>query len=417
MKSVRTAFTVCLAVAVIVIAVSTAGLAAAPRAATALQYLRAAVFLVFGIGPIVAYYAVVRKELLSGADRVGESSIDAVYYLGFLITLTTLLFTVIVYGVFGKTDNASVNVIFIGVSFALSLFATACALYFRIDLIQLREGALAAADPEAVLHGRISALDDAYGHLTSVMRDAASRFEQSMSSANTTVVERMSNVVEEAQSRLRDFVLAASEELRGSQRALNEASAAASTSMSQTNAALFKQMADVIENARTSLTEFVKAAALELPAGALAAAVNDLTGSLGKARKQIGELSKLLDGMESHLSSAVSSADSLQTNLRRGSDSAAAMNAAFGKATCDAGALDVTPVHAGLAQLGASVQRLDAATARAEQQYVAASGEAAGELTSRAKELTTATELLSEAFFAMAHELAVSAETLAKRVA
>lgn len=416
MKSVRTAFTACLAVAVIVIAVSTAGLAAAPRAATALQYLRAAVFLVFGIGPIVAYYAVVRKELLSGAERVGESSIDAVYYLGFLITLTTLLFTVIVYGVFGKTDNASVNVVFIGVSFALSLFATACALYFRIDLIQLREGAL-AADPEAVLRGRISSLDDAYGHLTSVMRDAASRFEQSMSSANTTVVERMSNVVEEAQSRLRDFVQAASQELGSSQRALNEASVAASASMSQTNAALFKQMADVIENARTSLTEFVKAAALELPAGTLAVAVNDLTGSLGKARKQIGELSKLLDGMESHLSSAVSSIDSLQTNLRHGSDSAAAMSAAFGKATSDAGALDVTPVHAGLAQLGTSVQRLEAATARAEQQYVAASGEAAGELTSRAKELTTATELLSEAFFKMAHELAVSAEALAKRVA
>ena len=117
------------------------------------------------------------------------------------------------------------------------------------------------------------------------------------------------------------------------------------------------------------------------------------------------------------MSSAVSSIDSVETNLRHGSDSAAAMSEAFGKATSNAGTLDVTPVQAGLAQLGASVQRLDAATARAEHQYVAASNVAAGELASRAKELTTATELLSQAFFAMAHELAASAETLSKRVA
>ena len=110
MNRVRTAFTVCLVVAVVVIAVSTWGLAAAPRTATAFQVLRISIFLVFGIGPIAAYYtAVVRKALLTGEERVAESTVDAVYDLGFLITLTTLLFTVIAYGVFGKTDSASVN--------------------------------------------------------------------------------------------------------------------------------------------------------------------------------------------------------------------------------------------------------------------------------------------------------------------
>lgn len=416
MKQTRIAFPLCYTIAAVGIAASTWMLTSGASAAGS-QAVRIVTFFLFGVGPIVAYFLVVRQALTENRHAVPESSIDAVYYLGFLITLTTLLSTVISYGALGKTDASSVNVVFIGASFALSLVATAVALFGRIVLIQQRDAAPAAPDAEAFLEDRLIELDDSYAHLSSVMRDASSRFEQGLASANVVAAEEMSRTVREAQSRLVEFVNSAAEELRQSQAAAHEASAAAAKSMSEHQEALFARIASVIDEMRESLKQFVKAASLEAPASALAEGVNDVTRSLAEGRQQLSELFKLLETLQSHASASVSTIDALQANVRRSSESAAAMSDAFGKATSGAAALDVTPLHAGLAQLDASVQRMVAATARAEQQYATASSEAAAQLASRTKELTAATALLSEAFVSMAGELAQSAGALSQRIA
>ncbi len=130
MISIRNAFRYCLFGAVLGIIVGTALFTPRPGVATSALLGRGLLLLFLGAIWIIIYYEIVRRRLKTDLASVTETSIDSVYYLGFLVTLTTLLSTVVSYGVFdlGAAKNATMSVVFIAVSFGLSLVATALAL-------------------------------------------------------------------------------------------------------------------------------------------------------------------------------------------------------------------------------------------------------------------------------------------------
>ncbi|HEV3088468.1 MAG TPA: hypothetical protein VGX96_14730 [Candidatus Elarobacter sp.] len=377
--------------------------------------LRFVSFFVFGLVPIGAYAWFVHRELQTRSAFVSETAVDAVYYLGFLVTLTTLLASVVAYALVGKSNEGS-NFTFIGISFGVSLSATGIALLARVILVQLREDLVAAPEPENMLRDRTYELDEAYGRLSAVMDDAAARFGQNVEQVNSVLGERLAEAIHDARARLREAVDAASSELSQSQSSMGEATAKSAETMSANNAALFKQMSDVIEQARSSLQDFVKAASLEAPSSALAAAIADVAAAIAKGRKQVTGAFQSMEALEGRTAAATSSVEALDTHVRRASESAAAMSEALARASAGTAALDADPVRVSMAQLRESVERLNAATARAEQRYAAASDEAVGSIASKAKDLTTATEMLSDAFVAMAEELGQTAGVMAGRV-
>ena len=88
-----------------------------------------------GVLPIIAYFFSLRNKISESATNVTDHDIDSLYYLGFLVTLITLIFTVGVSVVRGNEGHVK----FVALGFSLSLIATAFALYGRIHLVQLKE--------------------------------------------------------------------------------------------------------------------------------------------------------------------------------------------------------------------------------------------------------------------------------------
>ena len=148
MKSVQTVFNLCLAFALIGIALTVMLFSSGSTGPTVFQRILA--FSIVGLLPIslITDSSAANFKIRQCPSR--KSNIDSIYYLGFLITLTTLLVSVISYGIvgFGNGKNASDTVIFIATGFGLSLLATAVALWGRVDLVQRREERLRSQDPE-----------------------------------------------------------------------------------------------------------------------------------------------------------------------------------------------------------------------------------------------------------------------------
>jgi cytochrome c556 len=394
--SVRNAFWVWLGAAVLGIIVGTTLFTPRPGVAPSTLLLRGLMLLAFGAVPIVLYYINVRRHLKSDLTSVTESAIDSVYYLGFLVTLTTLLSTVISYGIFdlGAAKNATTSVVFIAVSFGLSLVATALALSFRIDLIQQRDALSTAPNPDDVLHTRVLELDDAYRQLSTVMNDASSRFSQGLDGANATLTQHVA----------------------AAERTLSEISATFATAMSANNASLVDQMSSVIDEARTNLREFVKAASLETSSSGLSSAAAQMTSSLVNSGKKLTDLLKRLEALDGRAEEAMRNVDSLGASVQQASTSALEMSQALGRASNGTATLDVEPVRAVLQQLAQTVRRLESAATSAESSYVNAMEHAAGSISSKADDMTSATERLSGAFVSLSDELARSAGVIARQL-
>jgi hypothetical protein len=195
-----------------------------------------------------------------------------------------------------------------------------------------------------------------------------------------------------------------------------ETAASSVLAMSANNAALFAQTSAVIEEARTSLRDFVKAAALETSSSALAEAVSQVTASLMKASADLGALFKSLDALQGPSAAAVGNLDALAAGVRRASDSATVMNEALSRVSAGAATLDFESVRAGLAQLGDRLQVLGVSAAGADQRYGAASDAAVGSMQAKTEDLAEATRRLSDAFVALADELARSSGFLLDRM-
>jgi ABC-type transporter Mla subunit MlaD len=350
-------------------------------------------------------------KLGKDATAVTDSSIDLTYYLGFLITLVTLLMTVLSYGVFdlNRAKDPAASVVFIAISFGLSLAATAVALYARVDLIQRRDKLFRKQEVTDVLRDRILELDRAYRDLSSVLSGASQQFADDLAKANGLLTRRVDDVIEGARSRLQGFA----DEAASSERAMREQSISFAETILAKSGELFKQMSGVIEEARTSLNQFVKEASLETSSSALAKAVSDVTASLVKSGEDLSRLFKHLEALEGRAATAMKNVDSLGTSAERASKAAVQVGEALGRVSTGTAALDLEPVRAALAQLGQSVQRLDSATASAEQSYTVASERAVTSMRSKADELKAATEMLSNAFVSVSTELSRSAGVIA----
>jgi cytochrome c556 len=414
-SSISTAFRLCLIAAVAGIVGGTLYFAGHSGSSPSIQVVS---FLVFGAVPIGVYYAMVRRKLRTQPTGVTDASIDLVYYLGFLITLTALLTTVISYGVFdlGRAKNPSGSVVFIAVSFGLSLAATAFALFARVDLVQRRDELLANHDAEDVLRDRIMELDEAYRRLSAVMSDASARFAAGLADANDVLTRQVGDVVEGARSRLNGFIDSASLEVSGAERAMREKSLAFAETVTAKSEELFERMRGVIEEARTSLSRFVQDAAMEKSSSALAKAVADVTASLVKAGEDLSALFKHLEALEGRAATAMTNVDALGASAQRASKSAAEVGDALGRVSSGAAALDLEPIRAGLAQLSQSVQRLESAAASAEQKYATASDRAVDSMRAKTEDLNLATKELSDAFVSVSTELSRSAAVLAETV-
>jgi predicted transcriptional regulator len=414
MKSVQTVFNWCLGFAVVGIGIVTV-VSSGTSNPTVIQRILA----FFGVGllPIVVYYMFLRRALHRPTQSVTESNIDSIYYLGFLITLTTLLASVISYGVtgFGNAQNASGTVIFIATGFGLSLLATAFALWARVDLVQQREERLTSQDPEKVADDSLFQLEEASRRLTAALDEASSRFNASLTATNSSLSRDVSDLITDTRTSLAKFVQEASAEVSSSQRDMAEQSASCVAAMSANNQTLLAQLGVVIEQARTSLRDFVKEASLEESSSALAKAIADVTASLSKTSGELSALFQSLEALRGRASGSAGDLDALSASVQRASSSAVAMNDALGRVTANTTVLNLEPVHAGLAQLGTRLQDLGSTAATSERQYVSASEAAIGSMTARTKELREATDRLSNAFVAISEELAKSSGVLADR--
>lgn len=415
MKLINIAFQSCLGIAVFGIIAGSLYFASHPGGSAAPQIVS---FLLFGVVPIGVYYAAVRLQLGKDVTAVTDSSIDLTYYLGFLITLITLLMTVLSYAVFdlNRAKDPATSVLFMAISFGLSLAATAAALYARVNLIQRRDELFAKSSAEDVLAGRILELEGAYRTLSSVMSNASTDFANGLAKANGVLTQQVGDVIEQARARLQQFVDSAALEAADSERARQAKMTSFAETMSAKSDDLFKQMSGVIEEARANLDRFVKDASLEARSSALANAVANVTASLVKSGDDLNRLFTHLEGLESRAATAMKNVDELGTSAERASKAAVEVSVALGRVSTGTAALDLAPVGAALAQLSRSVQELDSATASAEQSYTVASERAVTSMRTKADELKTATEMLSNAFVSVSTELSRSAAVIADNI-
>ena len=417
MKSIRNAFRWCLILSVAGVFATVVFFSLGPTTTSALIF-RTLTFFVVGLPPIFVYYMIVSSQIKKHDTAGIESSIDSVYYLGFLITLTTLLASVISYAFvgFGGAKNAAATVIFIAMGFGLSLTATAFALWARVDLVQQLDASRAQRDPEDVINDDFFKLEEASRRLSTVLGEASSRFEDSLAATNTAVTTQVLGIIEDARSRLNEFVQAASTEVSSSQKVMTEAAASGMETIAANNAALHAKMSGVIDDARTSLTEFVKAASLNPSSAALSKAVAGVTASLEKASADLSALFASLEMLQGRASGTVGDLEKLSDSVRRVSESAAAMNDALGGISTRTNAVDLEPLRTGLAQLGERLQNIGSSAASAEKGYVAASETAVRSMRAKTEDLTEATERLSNAFVAVADELARSTTVLSEHL-
>lgn len=383
----------------------------ADRLGAGTPILRNFVFFLVGTIPIGIYYWIVRRRLIEDRAAVSESTVDSVYYLGFLITLATLLSTVITYGVLtlnGSKDVSS-TVSFIAIGFALSLGATGLALFARVDLVQLRDESTVDGEIDDVLRAGAIKLDEAYQQLTIVMRDATRRFESELSATHSSVAQRSVELIELAGRDLKAFVDTAARDIASS-------TAAGAEALTTNSAALFKRMADIVEEMQARLSEFLKAATLEASSSALSFAVSEVSSSLGKASHELLGLCTSLESLATRSANAVDGVNMLGGSGQVASKAIADFGLAVDRVSGGAGSVDFADLRLSLSQLSDRVRSLSAAASSIETEHVAAYDGVLASVRAKTEDLDKATKLLSEAFIGLARELAESASLLSDRI-
>src|ERR1700681_431716 len=380
--------------------------------------LRGFFFFIAAAFPVLLFYLILKQQLGAGRGHVEDSSIDSVYYLGFLITLITLLATVISYGIFdlGDAKKAAISVIFIGVSFGLSLASTALALFARIDLIQQRDALAFQSSPplDSLISKRLFELDENYRRLSAIMADASHRFEITLKSNNAAVDAHVAEIAKAAKDSLTDVVQAATNAVSSAQETLREATERSIDTISANNAALFKQMENTIEHVKATLLEFVRDAALKASSSELTKAATAVTSSLKKASTELTAVFIQFEDLQKRAASSIQSFDNLNSHVQGATASARAANEILAQTARDASVLDIEPARTRLKQLDNSVSTLEGAVVFAGNQYVGASEKAIGAMRDTTQDLEAATSELSSAFTKLSHELARAASTITR---
>ena len=140
-----------------------------------------------GAIPLILYWNRLRRVQSIGRNGDGidyhltDIEVDSIYYLGFLITLSTLVISVVTAHLGDKIEAFTV----VG-QFSLGLVATGFALWARLDLQQRNEE---HSDPDRLVDEYIAKmgkavheLDSSYSTLQTVFNTATKGFEDSMSS-------------------------------------------------------------------------------------------------------------------------------------------------------------------------------------------------------------------------------------------
>ncbi|MBT8573830.1 hypothetical protein ICN46_06570 [Polynucleobacter sp. Latsch14-2] len=149
-----------------------------------LKSLQVLVIFFGGFSPLFYYYYELLQIQTKGRKgdsiqiHLTEIEIDSIYYLGFLITLSTLVISI---GM--NILTSSVNPLAVVGQFSLGLVATGFALWGRLDL-QQRNSRL--TDPEAAVDEYVSKMervvydvDTSYAKLQTVFANASANFERS----------------------------------------------------------------------------------------------------------------------------------------------------------------------------------------------------------------------------------------------
>lgn len=164
--------------------------------------------LVFSVLPVLGFSYGLYLRMLSLTEIVTDNDIDAIYYLGFLITLLSLIVTVFVFFVF-QSDKAKQDVFLVATAFAISLSATAIALVCRISLIMLKERSQRStieSEFQIRIKDIVSSLDDAYEKLGLVIARVTHQLEKYSIGIEEKLNSRLDQITEHAENKIDDLV-------------------------------------------------------------------------------------------------------------------------------------------------------------------------------------------------------------------
>ena len=179
-----------------------------------------------GVLPIVLFCGALYSRLKSADPVPTEAEIDSVYYLGFLITLITLICTVVSIAVssLSRTSGAAIlsdagTLAAVSFAFALSLSATALALFARIALAAFRDRRVADASIGG-LEERVSAMilqvDLAYSKLTATISQAIGALEGAAETQGVQFATQLKAITGTIQQDLRSFAKGLADDISSS---------------------------------------------------------------------------------------------------------------------------------------------------------------------------------------------------------
>jgi len=328
-----------------------------------------------GLLPIVAFYTSLYFRLRQRSDIPSDSEIDSIYYLGFLVTLVTLIATVlsVTFAVFRDEGRPTplgqqTTLISVSIAFALSLTATAISLFFRISLVAIKERVGGDQSLEAI-ETRVSEMilraDHAYSQLVASIESTLDQFRE---------LSRSQRSAQQA-------------DLESAMQVFNQ----------QLSAFVHKFAHDIAEAGLAESIQRVSASFQE-GGGALAAAIK----SLGPIPRRASVILERLDDVASATEGSHAEISQLQSNI-----SAAATRL---------GSLPSDALREGILRLGSQLNALNNALGELQNQTLAAASASSGSLNRTTQELENASNDLGRAFAGLSDELAKSAGSLARAV-
>jgi hypothetical protein len=237
--------------------------------------LHALVIFVGGFSPLVWYY--VKLQVIQTKGRMGDGlnthlsdiEIDSIYYLGFLITLATLIISVGSVVITGKVEGSAIIS-----QFSLGLIATGFALWGRLDLQQRNERLidpdLAVDEYRNKMEHVVNDIEGAYTVLQSTFKRAADNFDNS-----AIQLENFSNSL----SRINDQMSGAATALNSGLESVHEKAENIDDALNSllTLSKNLKQVDDVIDEFSKSLRALNKSG------------INDVVESVERASNSLGE--------------------------------------------------------------------------------------------------------------------------------
>lgn len=173
-------------------------------------------FAVFGVGliPLIAYHIYLGLKV---KQNISQNTIDSVYYFGFIVTIMTLGLSTIWYSIPEGTSLGGIeimpkgkkNVLTIAYQFGLGLFATAYALFARMQLMATSER-FEENDPAALIDEYVSKVR----HVVAQIELSATSFQQFSESIEARTRHAVETSVTDATVAFRDAVVRTAEEAR-----------------------------------------------------------------------------------------------------------------------------------------------------------------------------------------------------------